>query len=402
MLIRNFKLIASVTLFSFFFTGFPYASEPLKELSFSLPTDLQSFRKIRVLVLHDKAEVKVSCEAPFKVYDDQGRSIFQGAKLSGASVKPLAMGLRWWNQDIPTRFLLVQSLKNSIRVGGKGLYRDMILICKNPKGKLDIVNKLDLDDYLKSVIPFEGNPQWSLEALKTQAVVSRTFALTRMIERQKEEYDVSSGVLSQVYVGRNIENSRTTQAIEMTRGEVLMYNNKLFPAYFHSTCGGATTAANLVWPVKSHPALTGVECKFCEKSPHYRWQTKVTRAEIKEKLAKNGVPVKEVLGLKFGKIDRTGRAHAIIIQSTWAEKTVDADAFRIWIDPMRLKSGLITKIKEGPEGSFIFKGKGWGHGVGLCQYGMKYLGELGYGYQEILGYYYPGAQVAKIDAIAAA
>ena len=75
---------------------------------------------------------------------------------------------------------------------------------------------------------------------------------------------------------------------------------------------------------------------------------------------------------------------------------MDADAFRVWIDPARLKSSLITHIGINEAGAFVFKGKGWGHGVGMCQYGMKYLGELGYGYQDILGYYYPGAQASKL------
>jgi stage II sporulation protein D len=257
-----------------------------------------------------------------------------------------------------------------------------------------------LDDYLKGVIPFEGNPKWAPESLKAQAVVSRTFALTKMLARRGEEYDVSAGFMSQVYAGKQIENERTGQAVDATRGEVLLYKGKIFPAYYHSTCGGATTAADLVWRVKPLAPLGGVECKFCQRSPHYKWEATVTPAEIKQKLAKQEMPVQDVLGIRTDKIDRTGRAHKLVIQSTWAEKIVDADAFRVWIDPMRLKSNLITRISS-RDGVFVFKGRGWGHGVGMCQYGMKYLGELGYGYQEILGYYYPGAQVSKLKELEA-
>lgn len=205
-----------------------------------------------------------------------------------------------------------------------------------------------------------------------------------------------SGVFSQVYAGKKIEHARTNEAIEATKGQFLMYNKKLFPAYFHSTCGGATTAAELVWPVKPHPSLRGVECRFCQKSPHYKWESGIQPSEIKKELAKRGMPVNEVLGISTGKIDRTGRAHTFVIKSTWWEKTVDADAFRVWFDPMKIKSTLITRIRRAEDGAFIFKGKGWGHGVGLCQYGMKYLGELGYSSQEILGYYYPGSQVVTV------
>ncbi len=372
-----------------------FSAEPLRDLSMALPQDLKALSKIRILVQRDKPQVKVSTTAPFEVFDDQGHSITHGEKLAGATVKPVGQGIQWWDQVVPTRFLVVKSIGNGIRVGASGVYRDEILVYRNSKGSLDVISRLELDDYLKGVIPFEGNPTWALESLKAQAVVSRTFALTKMLARQKEEYDVSAGFTSQVYAGKQIENERTNQAVDATRGEVLLYKGKIFPAYFHSTCGGATTAADLVWRVKPLPPLGGVECKFCQRSPHYKWEALVTPAEIKEKLAKQEMPVSEVLGIHTDKIDKTGRAHKLVIKSTWAEKTVDADAFRVWIDPMRLKSNLITRIGT-RDGSFLFKGKGWGHGVGMCQYGMKYLGELGYGYQEILGYYYPGAEVTRL------
>jgi stage II sporulation protein D len=395
------RILRSSILVVFFFllAASAFSAESLRDLSIALPKDLKDLSKIRILVQRDKSQVQVSTPASFEVFDDQGRLVKKGMKLAGATVKPVGQGMQWWDQIVPTRFFVVKSIGNGIRVGASGVYRDEVLIYRNSKGSLDVISRLKLDDYLKGVIPFEGNPAWALESLKAQAVVSRTFALTKMLARRDEEYDVSSGFTSQVYAGKQIENNRTNEAVDATRGEVLLYKGKIFPAYFHSTCGGATTAADLVWRVKPLSPLGGVDCKFCQRSPHYKWEAVVTPTEIKEKLAKQEMPVSEVLGIRTDKIDKTGRAHKFVIQSTWAEKTVDADAFRVWIDPMRLKSNLITKIRANEAGSFVFKGRGWGHGVGMCQYGMKYLGELGYGYQEILGYYYPGAQVSKLKEL---
>ncbi|MFH1800682.1 MAG: SpoIID/LytB domain-containing protein [Candidatus Omnitrophota bacterium] len=396
---RILRSIALTVLF-FFAAGPAFSAEPLRDLSISLPQDLGALSKIRILVQRDKPAVKVSTTAPFEVLDDQGRSVTRGTKLAGATVKPTGQGIQWWDKNVPTRFLVVKSMRNGIRVGASGIYRDEVLIYRNFKGSLDVINRLKLDDYLKGVVPFEGNPKWALESLKAQAVVSRTFALTKMLARRDEEYDVSAGLISQVYAGKQIEDKKTDQAVDATRGEVLLYKGKIFPAFFHSTCGGATTAADLVWRVKPLPPLGGVECKFCQRSPHFKWEATVTPEVIKQKLAKQEMPVQDVLGIRTDKIDRTGRAHKLVIQSTWAEKIVDADAFRVWVDPMRLKSNLITKITA-RDGAFVFKGRGWGHGVGMCQYGMKYLGEIGYGYQEILGYYYPGAQVSKLKGFEA-
>lgn len=375
-----------------------FPAEHLRDLSISLPRDRDALSKIRILVQHGKSQVQVSASDSFEVHDDQGHLITQGAKLAGATLKPVGKGIQWWDQVIPTRFLVVKSKGNGVRVGSSGVYRNEVLIYRNLKGSLDVINRLKLEDYLKGVIPFEGNPSWTLESLKAQTVASRTFALTKMITRQKEEYDVSAGVTSQVYAGKQIENDRTDQAVDATQGEILLYKGKIFPAYFHSTCGGATTAADLVWRAKPLLPLSGVECKFCQRSPHYKWEAVVTPAEIKAKLAKQEMPVSEVLGIRTDKIDKTGRAHKLVIKSTWAEKIVDADAFRVWIDPMHLKSNRITKIGT-RDGAFVFKGKGWGHGVGMCQYGMKYLGELGYGYREILTYYYPGVEVFKMEGL---
>ncbi len=362
----------------------------------ALPQDLKAVTKIRIRVQADKLQAKVSTSAPFEVLDDQGRIVVKGEKLDGATVKPVAKGIQWWSRIVPTRFLVVKSIGHGIRVGASGVYRDEVFIYKNDRGTLDVINRLNLDDYLKGVIPFEGNPAWTLESLKAQAVVSRTFALTKMIARRGLEYDVSSGMMSQVYIGKQIENERTDQAVEATRGEVLLYKDKIFPAYFHSTCGGATTAADLVWKVKPHPALAGVECQYCQRSPHYKWQAVISPVKIKEKLAAQRMPVAEVLGIRADQFDRTGRAHQLVIKSTHIEKVVDADGFRVWVDPMKIKSNKITKISRDDAGNFVFKGKGWGHGVGMCQYGMKYLGELGYGYKEILEYYYPVAQITKL------
>lgn len=385
-------------LFSFSLAVPVFSSEPLRDLSLALPQDLKTLTKIRILVQRDKPQVKVSAAASFEVLDDQGRLVTRGARLAGATVKPAGQGIQWWNEVVPTRFLIVRSLGNGIRVGSSGVYRDEVLIYRNPKGSLDVINRLSLDDYLKGVIPFEGNPNWSLESLKAQAIASRTFALSKMIVQRDGEYDVTAGVMSQVYAGKQIENARTNEAVEATRGEVLLYKGKLFPGYYHSTCGGATAAADLVWRVKPLAPLGGVECKFCQRSPHYKWEARVTPEEIKQKLAKQEMPVQAVLGIRTDKIDKTGRAHKLVIQSTWAEKVVDANAFRVWVDPMRLKSNLITKVAF-RDGAFVFKGKGWGHGVGMCQYGMKYLGELGYSCQGILEYYYPGVTIGKLPEV---
>lgn len=380
--------------------GLVFAGENRREISFPVPSDVKPFERIRILVAPNKPEVQITCKAEVEVYDDRGNVVYRGPELSGVTVKPVADGLQWWARTVPSKSLLLKSKGGGIRVGGTGLYGDMILLHKNSKGQLDVINEISVEDYLKGVIPFEANPLWAIESLKAQVVAARSYAFFKMLERVNEPYDVTSGIYSQVYMGKRIENPKTNEAIEATRGEILTYRDKAFPGYFHSTCGGRTTRADLVWNVKKLEPLVGVECKFCKKSPHARWEASFAPAEIKEGMAKKGgIPVREVKSVKLDKIDEAGRAHLILIGSTWGERKVDADAFRIWMGPGKLKSNLITRISF-IDGEFVFKGRGWGHGVGMCQYGMKYLGELGYDYHEILGYYYPGAQIMKLPEVA--
>ncbi len=345
-----------------------------------------------------QSEIRLACSHAYKIYDSSGRLADHGEKFPLLTARAKDDGILLGKSFFPGVFLRIQSENHGIQVGGKRTYRDTVVIRRTRGDRIELINHIPVDDYLKGVIPFEANPLWTLEALKVQAVASRTFAVFKMIEQADQPYDVSSGIFSQVYAGKKIENPKTNQAVEDTRGEILVYKNKIFPGYFHSTCGGRTTGADLVWRVKPLDPLRGVECKFCAKSPHYRWEAVFTASEIKEKTAqKGGIPVQEVKGIKLGKIDAAGRAHEVLIQSTWMERSVDADAFRVWMGPEKMKSNLITGVAAMEGNRFRFKGRGWGHGVGVCQYGMKYLGELGYGYREILGYYYPGALLTKLS-----
>jgi len=390
----KYKIITSFFCLSFIFPGFALAGQDLRESSFPCPANIQ---KIRVLVVKPRNEIKISCVAPYEIHDSRGARVSAGEKLPVVSVRGQDPNILFGDRPVPGDLITVQSAGAGVRVGDSRVYGDTIAIKRVAGNRVEVINYLPVDDYLKGVVPVEANPLWGLEALKAQAVASRTFAVYKMTEQAKEPYDVTSGVYSQVYAGKKIENPRTNQAVEDTAGEVLTFKKRIFPGYFHSTCGGRTTDASQVWRIKPLEPLRGVECKFCAKSPHYRWESVFTPEEIKTKMAeKGGIPVQEVKGIRCGKIDLSGRAHEIIIRSTWMEKTVDADAFRVWMGPDKFKSNLITKISTTPEGKFKIRGRGWGHGAGMCQYGMKYLGELGYGYREILSYYYPGAEIVRL------
>jgi SpoIID/LytB domain protein len=122
-------------------------------------------------------------------------------------------------------------------------------------------------------------------------------------------------------------------------------------------------------------------------------------ADIENKLRPHGVKVPGITKIEPSELDATGRAKYFLITSKSGKTKVHSNDFRLWLDPMKLKSNRILSVDRKGD-SFSFRGRGWGHGVGLCQFGMKQLADLGYSYEDILKYYYPGAQITKIKAAA--
>ncbi len=366
----------------------------IKKTSLDLPKNMGEFELIKISLLNKMPEALIETSSPFKVTDRDGRPLFQGDRIVSTAIRPSPGGIKIGSLSFSQTPLTIQSEGGSIKVD-QYAYRHALKIWRDSGKALSVVNEIDLEDYLKGVLPWEANPEWSVEVLKAQAVASRTFALFKAIENQKKRYAVSKGVLSQVYGGKNLEDPKTDKAIEATRGEILTYDGKIFPAYFHSTCGGKTTQAEYLWDVEAHPALKGVTCDFCRSSKHYKWEAELTKAEIEKKLKKHRINVPGIRGLAATQKDASGRAKKFEIEYAGGKKKIHSNDFRIWMDPAKLRSTLIYAIYD--EGDhFRLKGRGWGHGVGMCQFGAKQLSDLGYSYREILEYYYPGSAIRQL------
>ncbi len=367
---------------------------PPKKSAFDLPASSLQYAFVKILVLSEADEITVSTEAPYSVLDAERRIVFKSQRLAPSRIKANGETIQIGLQSFHANPLMIESPgPKGIRVKG-AVYGQAIEIWRESNGKITIINDITVEDYLKGVLPSEVNPSWPMESLKAQAVASRTYALFKMIENKDQRYHMSKDVLSQVYGGKNLEHSLTNQAVEETQGQILSYNNQVFPAYFHSTCGGATTHAEYIWPIEPHPSLQGVECNFCWKSKHYRWNASFTKAEIQKNLTAKGVKISGITDIALGEKDATGRAKYFMIKTAAENIPVHSNDFRLWVSPMKLKSTWIQSIDKTKTG-YSMKGRGWGHGVGLCQYGTKQLGEMGYTAFRILNYYYPGAQLVQ-------
>ncbi len=299
-----------------------------------------------------------------------------------AEEKEIRVGRRWRGEWISF------SPRNKLFRLGRKLYRGRIVFY-GKKSRLEAINILDIEDYLKGVIKGEISPHWPMEALKAQVVASRSFSLYSLNPRK--EYDLEADESSQVYGGVFWEEESINKAVKATQGEVLMYQGQVIPAYFSACCGGYTEWANWVWE-KAPDYIKGVECPFCKDSPYYHWEEDVSKREIARRL---GLKVGRIKKIEIESLTPSGRVKKLKIVGEKGEELIEATLLREKLGTNRIKSTYFL-IREGKY-KVKFVGKGWGHGVGLCQWGMKKMAEEGYTYQEILKFYYPFAEIKKYE-----
>lgn len=290
--------------------------------------------------------------------------------------------------------MLLRSLKITspgfVQINGKG-YRGHLEVYPSVKGLL-VVDEMLLENYLVGLINCEISSQWPMEAVKAQAVVARTFALFQKQSRKNLLYHLESTVYDQVYGGSDIEDSRAVRAVEETRGEVVSYNGKIIQAFFHSSCGGHTEASEHVWS-DTVPYLQGVECTYCMKSPSVLWEQALSPIKIESLLCAAGYNVTGLQRIQVKSRYPSGRIQYLEIISANGTFTIPAVAFRKIIGYGVIRStNFEVKLVDN---NFVFVGSGYGHGVGLCQWGAKQRAEDGFSYREILSYYYPGTRVVN-------
>ncbi|MEQ8762424.1 MAG: SpoIID/LytB domain-containing protein [Planctomycetota bacterium] len=267
-------------------------------------------------------------------------------------------------------------------------YRGDIMVAVDDGGRLRAVNRIDLETYLCGVVGSEIPAYSAIESLKAQAVAARTYTLWRMAGNSRRSYDLTDDTYSQVYSGALDVSDRVVTAVQATRGQVLAYDGKFLPAYYHSTCGGHTSDQRVGFGSGEALApLSGAPCGYCTSSRYYEWTATVPKKTVDEKLGKNG-PVRSIRPLDR---DEGGRWWRAEIEGEGWRREVSANYLRTQLGSNKLRGAIIETLEiEGDE--WVVKGRGWGHGVGMCQVGAMTLGkEKGWSYRQILSHYYPGA-----------
>ncbi|MBI1920825.1 MAG: SpoIID/LytB domain-containing protein [Geobacter sp.] len=289
-----------------------------------------------------------------------------------------------------SRRKIIAAAPGVLKVNGKG-YRGTIEVSIGEKGLL-VVDELPLEDYLVGLINCEISSQWPIEAVKSQAVIARTYALFQKEARKGAPYHLESSVLDQVYEGCDIEDSRAVRGVRETAGEVLTNDGSIIQAFYHSSCGGRTEAAENVWgfPLQY---MQGVDCKYCVNTPSIRWSQTLGLSRLETALRNAGNKVAGLRDIRIVRRNKSGRIVELSLDSDQGQVSVSGVNFRKAVGYSVIKSTNFELKVSGDE--VIFSGAGYGHGVGLCQWGSKNRALEGFNYREILSYYYPGTKLVK-------
>ncbi|MFA5339853.1 MAG: SpoIID/LytB domain-containing protein [Candidatus Omnitrophota bacterium] len=350
--------------------------------------------RVRVAVAKGADSIRIFIAGNFRILDHLSNSVLLEEKyLPETGLTATDAGFGFDGKEISANAISVEPVGGSrVYINGR-IFRGKIRIFKDGR-KLTVVNTVDLEEYLYGVMRNEVSTWWPMEALKAQAIAARTYALSQIKESKAKDYDVTADVSSQVYGGIFSEKWRTNKAVDETRDQVLTYNGVIFPAFFHATCGGSTFDAAYLWNIDL-PPLKGVKCRWCRKSPHFYWEKWMSVKEAEEKLAAAGYPVGDIIGFEAVKRDTfSARILELKVKGDKGEAILLAKDFRrmIGADIVRSTNFKVTVIGE----YVAFEGLGWGHGVGLCQWGAYYMSRAGKKADEILGFYYPGSKITDL------
>jgi stage II sporulation protein D len=277
-----------------------------------------------------------------------------------------------------------------LRTGARA-YRGTLVLSAESSHALRVVNTVSMPDYLRGVLGGEMPSSWPLEALKCQAVAARTYVVARKQTRTKAPFDVYDDTRSQVYVG--VPNTGATalcKAVEETSGLVLAFEGSVLTAFFHSTCGGRTADVEEVFGKGGAAPLQGVLCGNCQDSKYYRWSTVFTAKDLSRLLGLSGVT-----SIVLMEKTPSGRCREVTVRHARGETRLTGTALRQALGPEALRSTAFSV--EPQDGGSRFQGSGWGHGVGMCQWGARGLARKGVGFAEILAHYYPQSELLPLS-----
>ena len=377
---------------------------------------------IRVLLLDDITDCVLKTSSPFGVinanpnaqtktpvgiYRDEGL----GAPINiGISAGRIAIGGRLFTGE---QVIIVPEKPHIFNLNGHD-YRGKLKLIINADGKsFDAINLVPLEPYLAGVVGAEMPNYWEPQALQAQTVAARTYCLyIKDHFGSNRTWDVTRTQANQVYLGIRAESAQIWDAVDKTKGQVLVGNHPdgtegLFPAYYSSTCGGHTENSRHVFGDSFEP-LVGVPCPYCKnvaKPEFFFWpMVQFDKKSVTAKLFRRYPKLKQLGEItniiparksNYGKFSRLTLLK--FLGPTGRSNSLRAEDFRLTVDPtgQKFKSTICQIISMGEKWALL-SGRGYGHGVGMCQSGAEGMAREGKTTRQILFYYYPGSKIVSV------
>jgi stage II sporulation protein D len=252
------------------------------------------------------------------------------------------------------------------------------------------VKSLPLETYLQGVVAAEMEPSWPLAALEAQAIVARTFTVKKLEEGKLPNRDAQASTDPKEFQAYNAAkvNDRVKEAVQNTRGQVLTHRGETIMAWFHAASGGktATPSEGLNYKGEATPYVTPVT--DVQPEPVQAWSRTFSNAQVSEACETQGISVGTITSIKIGRRGPSGRAETLIVNG----KEVSAPALRLAIGGTAMRSTLLDEVRMQGD-SIVMRGRGYGHGVGMSQWGAWLMAQRGKSAKDIVTYYYKGVDV---------
>ncbi len=355
---------------------------------------------IKVLVVENAASVTIQANGNHTVSTASGSTPVLG--MGSWSVTSAAGDLSVILNE--TRHLTNPSLpikvapdeRTLLKVNGKP-YRGWLAVTPGTSSGFNVINLLPMEAYLYGVVPREiPCSKDILNAVEAQAICARSYAIARFGGHSKQGFDIYSDTRDQAYGGMAVENQWGTEGVNRTRGLVAFSEEKLLDARYSSTCGGHTANSEDVWS-SAISYLRGVRDApffgkaYCAKSPHFDWTKNVPKSQFYSVIGRS---IPAGTKIKSWSLDINHNTHRVVKMLIKSDKGTHEIKGSVLRTAFGLKSTWFTISQKGE--NMVFTGHGWGHGVGMCQYGAMEMARRGKSPRKILRHYYQGAWVGRL------
>jgi len=401
--------------------GVREGAAPRAQAAYSLrypPIRMQK-RLVRVMVRQSVHEAAVYSSATAHLRTGKVNTTFKGRMhveaLYGGASAAATVGRAKRELRLPCTLYVSSAGANLLELG-ESSYRGALVITQDEGGGMSFINVLDMEDYLRGVVPLEiGNlKSQDIEAVKAQAVAARTYAYRRMAQRAAAAFDLVHTVSDQVYGGANAEAPTSDMAVRLTKDLVMAYDDGLISAYYHSTCGGRTANIEDVWGGEAYPYLRSVSDvapvgrAYCGESSSFswteRWSVGRLAAIIRRYSAEGNLnPPFGAGALRSVEVRERfacGRVKTLSVVSSSGEHVTGGDKARFLLRRDGNMNQVLRSAKFNSAsisgGEAVISGGGYGHGIGMCQVGAIGRARAGQDFEQILRAYYSGISIRSI------